>query len=188
MSRENRILVVIVVLASAALACNFGRRAVETPALQVPVSTEAVQSLEETAANSYNEFQQSGKINLTVTEEQLTSMVAQELEEQGTEGISNPQVHLRDGQIQLTGDIQTQGITAPATMVMEVTIDDNGRPSLQIISANVGPFPVPESLIENVEIRLNQAFLNQLDEMAPNLVVESVVIGDGKMTVTGHTR
>jgi uncharacterized protein YpmS len=188
MSRKYLVLISILVLATANLACNLGRRAATTPAPLVPVSTEAAQSLEETAVNSYNEFQQTGNVDLTVTEEQLTSMVALELENQGTEGITNPQVYLQDGQIQLTGDVQTQGITAPAKMVMEVEIDSDGRPNLQIISANVGPFPVPDSLVDNVETRLNQAFLNQLDKMAPNMVVESLVIADGSMTVTGHTR
>jgi uncharacterized protein YpmS len=188
MSRKFLILVAILAVATATLACNLGRRAAETPAPLIPVSTEAVQSLEETAVNSYNELQQTGEVNLTVTEEQLTSMVALELEQQGADGISNPQVFLRDGQIQLTGDVQTQGISATARMAMEVDIDGNGRPSLQIVSANIGPFPVPDSLIENVETRLNQAFLNELDERAPNLVVESVVIADGSMTITGHTR
>ena len=188
MIRTNRILIAILVLATASLACNLGIRGVKTPAPLIPVSTEAVQSLEETAVNSFDKFQQTGQVNLTVTEEQLTSMVALELEEQATEGISNPQVYLRDGQIQLAGDVQTQGLSAPARMVMEVDIDANGRPSLQIVSANVGPFPVPDSLIESVETRLNRAFLNQLDEMAPNAVVESVVIADGSMTITGQTR
>lgn len=188
MNRKYMVLVAILVLATASLACNLGRRADNTPAPLIPVSTEAVQSLEETAVNSYNQLQQTGKVNLTVTEEQLTSMVALELEQQGTEGFSNPQVFLRDGQIQLTGDIQTQGISAPAKMVMEVDVDDNGRPKVRIVSANVGPFPVPDSLVETVETRLNQAFQKELDEKAPNMVVESIVIADGSMTVTGHTR
>lgn len=187
MYRKYLMLVVLLVLAGVTLACNLGKSAVNNDPL-IPVSTESVQSLEETAVNSYNEFRQTGEVNLTVTEEQLTSMVALELAEQGTQGISDPQVFLRDGQIQLTGDVQTQGITAPATMVMEVDLDGNGRPSLRIVSANIGPFPVPDSLIENVETRLNQAFLNQLEEKAPNMFVESVVIADGNMTVTGHTR
>jgi hypothetical protein len=188
MMKKNRIWIAILLLAGASLACNLGLNGVKTPEPRIPVSTEAVQSLEETAANSYNEFQQTGQVNLTVTEEQLTSVVALELAKQETDSISNPQVLLRDGQIQLSGDVHTQGISAPGRVIMEVDVDSDGRPGLRIVSATVGPFPLPDSLLENVETRLNRAFLQKLDEMAPNLVVESVVIADGSMTISGHTR
>src|SRR5512147_151176 len=116
--KVNRLIfLAIASLLFASLACNFGGfappaapTAAPTP---IPVSTQAVQSLELTAQAAAKQAQTSGKVTLTMDEAQLTSLVALELQKQSNPEISEPQVLLRDGQVQLLGNVHQAGITAP---------------------------------------------------------------------------
>ncbi len=188
MKRKYWLWILLLVLAAASLACNLGRKGVKTPEPTIPVSTEAVQGLEATVQNTYNEMQQTGAINLTITEEQLTSLLAFELVDTAGSAISNPQVRLRDGQVEITADLKSDDFSAQAKVVADVNIDSGGKPSLDVVSANIGPIPLPEQLVKEVENQLNQAFIGQIAMMAPNLFIESIVIENGTMTITGHTQ
>jgi hypothetical protein len=97
-------------------------------------------------------------------------------------------VRLRDGQIQLSGDVDSQGISAPAEIDIGVSVDVVGRPVLNVVSAKVGPFPVPADMISEFEVILNDSFRDQIESMAPNLHVESILIADGTMTIIGRTK
>ena len=97
-------------------------------------------------------------------------------------------MYLQNGQIQLTGDVSTQGISAPAQVDIEVSVDVVGRPVLNVASATVGPFPIPGDLVSEVEVIINDAFQDQIDSMAPNLHIESIIIEDGTMTIIGRTK
>ena len=56
---------------------------------------------------------------MTFTEQQLTSAVALYLEDHPTDPkLSNPQVFLRDGKIQLYGTAEVQGLSVDATFVI----------------------------------------------------------------------
>jgi hypothetical protein len=182
----RRFLLVLLVLAFVSLACNLG--APRTPAPPPPVSTEAVESLEKTLENAADAMQQSGEINLEIDEAQLTSLVAFQLEEHGDESIQDPQVYLRDGQIQLFGTVERQGISGTARVIMTAAVDAEGRPDLNIESASIGPLPIPEQIVSELESQLDQAFGEQIEALAPNTWIESIVIADGKMTITGHAR
>lgn len=184
--RQRKILLMILLLVAAALACNFNR-AVSTPAPTVPVSTEAVESLETAVGEAFREAQTSGTIELEITEAQLTSLVAFELEERGAGYITNPQIFLQDGQVQMTAKVVRQGLSASARVVLKVQIDPVGRPVFDVISANIGPLPLPGDIIAEIEERINLAFQQQLNSLAPNLTIESIVIDNGVMSITGRT-
>ena len=186
MKIPNRFFVMLLSLALLALACIFG--APETPAPPPPVSTEAVQSLEQTLESAASQAQGSGEVNLQVTEEQLTSLVVFQLEEHGDGTISDPQIFLRDGQIQLFANVEREGISGTAKVVLEPNVDADGHPSFDVISASFGPFPIPEQIVSEVEAELNQAFLEELEDQAPNTRIETITIADGVMTITGHAR
>lgn len=173
-------------LAAPSLACNlfsFGR---ETPAPPIPVTTEAVESLEETVEDAQQEAQQDGTIRLSITEAQLTSLVAMKLQETGDETISNPQVYLRDGKIQVFGDVRLENLSATANVVIGVSVDAQGKAVFNVESGSLGPFPLPENVVSQLENRLNLIFQEQIASAAPNLFIDSIVIADGQMTIEGH--
>lgn len=188
MNKSITILLIIAVLTVTTLACNLTRRLFATPEPTIPVTTEAAQSLESTLESAYQQAQQTGQINFSITEEQLTSMVAMQLSQLGEQSIQNLQVHLQDGQIIVTGNVSTQGIQAPAKIVGTVTADSSGIPSFSVTSATVGPFSIPSSIINNLETQFNQIFLMQVNQIYPNLFVEQITIENGVMSIQGHTR
>jgi uncharacterized protein YpmS len=167
------------------LACNLGRNAA-TPEPTIAVSTEAVESLEEAVDEAFDEAQQTGAINLVITESQLTSIVAFELEKSGSKSITDPQIQLDDGQIHITAQAKATGISAQARIVMEVSVDSAGRPVFEVVSAGIGPIPLPADLVSEIEARINRAFREQIADAAPEMFIESIVIEGGSMRITGR--
>ena len=188
MQKKNRLWLIIFVLAAVSLACNLSIFNPKTPAPPIPVTTEAVQSLEETAQNAYDDFQQSGTVKLTITEAQLTSLLAMKLAESGDQTITNPQVYLRDGKIQVFGTVKTDNLEAIAEVIVGVGVDSSGQPSFNIESAKLGPFPLPDNLISQLETRLDLIFQQEIASLAPNTAIDSIQITDGQMIIEGHQR
>jgi uncharacterized protein YpmS len=179
---------ILSVLVTASLACYFtGLRQEATPE-PVPVTTEAVETLEENAQDAAQAFQDSGEINMEVTEEQLTSLVAFELQKQQDPVLQNPQVYLRDGQVQLRGDVQQGGIAAPLEMNMTVFADADGRPQYEVVSAKVGPFPLPQSILDQMTSQIDAVFASQFGAEAENIYIEQITIADGRMNIQGRPR
>ena len=188
----KRIACFIISITLSTLACTLGvpkipKTATLTP---IPVTTKAVQTLQETVESVATQVQETGQVNLTVDESQLTSYVALELSRHNPEQmpIQDPQVHLQNGQVQITGNVIQKNVTLPAEMILSVSAGPAGKPIVNIESAKVGPLPVPKAVISDYNDQINQAFLELLDSLSPNTFVESITISDGKMTITGHTQ
>jgi uncharacterized protein YpmS len=179
---------IIFVIALSSLACNFGIGGWKTPEEMIPVTTEAVESLQESAEEAVEGAIQNGNIEIVITEAQLTSLLTFELGERAGDQISNLQVLLRNGQIELFGDVDTQGISATVRVIVAVTVDPVGRPILEVVSSNIGPFPVPGELVSEVEVIMNKAFQEKIESMAPNMHVDSIVIENGTMTIIGRSK
>jgi hypothetical protein len=183
-----RLMLPMIPLLLASLACNLGLSGVATPAPTIPVSTEAAGSLEDTLQNAYEEAQKSGDLDLVLNEEQLTSMVALELQKQGEQSIRDPQVYLRSGQIQLHGTAEYQNIGLPAQIILTASVDSQGRADFTVVSASVGPFPVPDNLITSLEANLDQGFNEQMEILAPNTRIDNITVEDGYMRIAGRVR
>lgn len=159
-----------------------------TPEPLIPLTSEEVESAAESAEETFQEAETSGMIKFEVSETQLTSLLGGELEKRVGDQITNLQAYLRDGQIQIFGDLDSQGITAPVKVIVDVSVDPAGRPNLHVVSSSIGPFPVPGDLISEVEVLMNKAFQEKIQSMAPNLHIESIIIENGKMTIYGSTK
>ena len=188
MKQLKLIPLIIFVLVLSSLACNlsFGRQT--TPEPLIPLISEEVESAAESAEETFQEAETSGMIKFEVSETQLTSLLGGELEKRVGDQITNLQAYLRDGQIQILGDLDSQGITAPVKVIVDVSVDPAGRPNLHVVSSSIGPFPVPGDLISEVEVLMNKAFQEKIQSMAPNLHIESIIIENGKMTIYGSTK
>lgn len=188
MQKKNRLWIIIFALASVSLACNLNIFSPKKPAPPIPVTTEAVQSLEETAQDAYYELQQDGTVKLTITEAQLTSLMAMKLAESGDQTITDPQVYLRDGKIQVFGTVKTDNLEAIAEVIVGVGVDGSGQPTFDIESAKLGPFPLPDNLVSQFENRIDLIFQQEIAKLAPNTAIDNIVITDGQMIIEGHQR
>lgn len=187
--RKRYFVLVISSLILAAMACNFPRAAQTEPTnTPIPVSTAAVESLQNELATAVVTAASGQPVKIEITDVQMTSLVAAELKSQTDPAIDNPQVHLENGQILFTGDVQQSGMTLPLKAVMTVSADSEGQVHYKIVSANLGPFPLPQSLLDQFTSKLDQSIAQKLGSEQDNMVVEDINIGNGVMTVTGHTR
>jgi|GEM_PF-476926 uncharacterized protein YpmS len=191
---DHRKLTIILALAAfvlASLACNLpaaGRASSPTPTdVPVPVSTEAVESLEDQIRAAATQASQGEVASIVVTEEQLTSLVAFELKDKTEPALTNPQVYLRSGQIELHGDVKQSGLTLPLKMVMTVSVNAQGQADYDIVSANLGPVELPDSMLDALTRRMD-ASLASINAKTEDLEIESIVIDQGKMTITGRRR
>ena len=159
-----------------------------TPENDVPLATEAlsVPGVNQADPNPDTGFH--GLEPIIVTEAELTALMEDELQQRIGDQISNLQVDLQSEQIQILGDVNTQGIAAPVKVVIDVSVDPVGRPTLNIISSNIGPFPVPGDLVAEIEVMINTAFQEKVIALAPNMNIDDIVIQNGVMTIYGHSR
>jgi len=160
----------------------------------VPVSTEYVQSIQDEVQRAFQEGAQTGTITLNLTEEQVTSYMASRLQDDprlqrdGQPLITDPQVYLRDGQMKIYGKTHQGVFTANIGIVINVGVDENGQPKIEIASADFGPLPAPEGLLDAVEAMVREAYVGSLGPVATGLRIENISIADGVMTVSGRIK
>jgi hypothetical protein len=160
----------------------------------VPVSTEYAQSIQDEVQRAFQEGAQTGTIKLNLTEQQLTSYIAAKLQsdprlqQNGQPMITDPQVYLRDGQMKIYGKTQQGPFTANIGVVVDVGVDENGQPKVDIASADFGPLPAPAGLRDTVAAMIREAYTGSLGPVATGLRIESIQIADGVMTVSGRIK
>ena len=130
--RSFLLVLTIVVLMVASLACNLPLRGRETPT-PIPVNAASVEELATEVASAAAAAASGDSIVLEFTEEQLTSAAALELQSQGEARISDVQVFLRDGIIRITGTANQDGFDLPLSIALRVTADGQGLPRSEIV-------------------------------------------------------
>ncbi|MGC1377149.1 MAG: hypothetical protein WA821_13040 [Anaerolineales bacterium] len=193
---RTAILPLILPLALAALACTIFVGGPDYPKTPVPVSTEAVGSLDDQFHAAETAAADSGTLTLTINESQITSLLADKLAEQTDPStgssqapfITDPQVYLRDGQIQIYGKAAQGNLQANVRIILSATLDDNGKPVISVVSADFGPLPVAESLNNAISKMVDEAFTGAIGPAAIGFRLESLTIADGVMTLTGRVK
>jgi uncharacterized protein YpmS len=168
-------------LVAAGLACALPGGP-KLPASPIPVSTEAAGEMQNAVQTAVAEAVQSKTLELTLTEEQITSYVAVKLAEQTEAPFTDPQIFLRDGKIQIFGKAHAGQLTASAKIVLSASIDSEGQLSLTVDEADFGPVPVPETILQDVSAQLEKALTEQAGS---NFVVTDITIAEGELTLTG---
>ena len=175
-------------LAFATLACSIFIGGPAYPDAPIPVSTEAVQSLQDQVKQAIADGAQTGTVTLQITESQLTSYLAFKLDSQANPLITDPQVQLRNGQMQIFGKAQQGMFNANISITLTVSVDDQGKPKIAITQADFGPLPAPQGLNDAVSAAVEEAFTGSLGPVATGFRLESITIADGVMTIVGRTQ
>jgi hypothetical protein len=161
----------------------------------IPVSAEAAESIREELRRAIEAGAQTGVITVNLTEPQITSYLAARMQtdpnlQQPDQKplIVNPQVYLRDGQMQIYGKTQQGMFAANIGIVVTVGVDANGEPLIEVTSADFGPFPAPEGLKDTITAMVREAYTGSLGPVATGLRIESISTANGIMTITGRIR
>lgn len=121
----------------------------------------------------------------SLTEQELTSWLAMEMKNRSDLPISDVQVYLRNGKIQLWGIVHGSEKNTAALIAGTVTIDANKQPYFKIESIQIGQQVVGGFLLAQAEAWLNQAVAEQINALAPGLELMNVSVKNGMLTVSG---
>ncbi len=182
------ILLILSVFVLSALACSLPQVIFRSEPTPLPVSSDAVTEMKGNIDEAAKAFQETGEINLQITEVQITSYLVDELNSQENPFIQDPQILLRDGEIQMTADYQQGEITLPLKAAISVEADGSGGLSYELTSASIGPLALPEVLVEQMLGQFQQMFDNNISSQLDDVYIESITIADGTMTIQGHSR
>jgi len=205
MIARKRLLISVMML-SLLTACAFNAGGPKYPQTPIPVSPEAVQSLQQAVTDATAQGALSGKFLLTITETQLTSYLALNLagpaepaapgetaeqpnpQEQIASVVSNPQVYLQNGQIQIYGTLQYGFVSATGRVILSVTPDTQGNLTIELTEMDFGSLPLPDALKSTVSSALTDSINGAFGPINTRFRVESIAIADGAMILTGRTR
>jgi hypothetical protein len=161
----------------------------------IPVSSEAAESIKEELRRAIEAGTQTGEITINITEPQITSYLAARMQsdpslQQSDKKplITEPQVYLRDGQMQIYGKTQQGIFAANIGIIVTVGVDADGRPLIDITSADFGPFPAPAGLKNALTAMIEEAYTGSLGPVATGFRIDTIFISGGIMTITGRIR
>jgi hypothetical protein len=178
----------IFALTLASLACSVFVGGPDYPSTPIAVSTEAVGSLDDQVHAAQTAAAQSGVMMLTVTETQITSLLASKLATQTDPFLRDPQVYLRNNEIQVYGKAKQGNLEANVRIVLSASIDAEGKPVISMVSADFGPFPAPEGLNKTISALIDETFTGALGPAASGLRLESITIAEGVISLTGRVK
>ena len=188
MNKQKKILSLLTALVLASLACNLpgvGSSGPDPTEESVPVSTEEAENFVEAWEQAFETARETGVVSLTLTEEQMTSFLAVSLAEQENTTLTDPQVFLREGEMEIVGKYDTGPVTTNAGVVLEISVDAEGKPLIKVISGSLGPLPLPAEILNGISQIINQSLSGQIASAATGFTLESIVISEGTLTMSG---
>jgi hypothetical protein len=186
--KQNRIIIILVAMLMITLACTIFIGGPDYPEPAIPISTEAVTSLQEEIKAAVAAGATSGEVTLIMSEVQLTSYLASKIMNDPTPMFTDPQVYLRENQMRIYGKTKQGNFAANIGIVLTVGPDAEGNPELQLTSADFGPFPLPEGLNKAITAVIEEAYTGALGPVATGFRIKTITIEDGLMMIIGNIR
>jgi hypothetical protein len=180
--RGKRLVILVGLVGLAGLACNISVGGPTPPASPIAVSTQAAGELMELWKNAIDNSQ-TGDISLIITEQQITSYVAFKLAAQESPPLSDVQIFLRDGKIQVFGTAKAGSVSTTARITISATVTAEGKAEFSVDEADFGPVPIPGGLLDGLSATLNEAFTGQVGSTATGLQIKSILIADGTLGI-----
>jgi hypothetical protein len=176
------------ILVLGVIACTINVGGPTYPDQQIPISTEAVGEFQSAMQTAVTEGAESGQVTLVISESQLTSYLAYRLQAQSKPLFTDPQVFLRNGEIQIYGTAHQGYLEATITIVVTAGVDEQGQLKIVLTSADFGPLPIPNGLRDAVTASIQEAYTGAIGPAATGFRLESITISDGVMTIVGLTK
>lgn len=182
-------LLFITSLLLASLACGINVGGPDYPAQSVPASPDEALNMRNIIEQALLSGAETGVITVQITESQLTSFMVERLAQQTNPPFTDPQILLRNGQMQMYGKVTRGWLTANMLITMNVNIDPvTGAPKIEIASADFGPFPAPEGINNAMSAIIDEAFTGSFGPVAVGFRLETITIADSIMTITGRIK
>ena len=155
----------------------------ERPGAEILPSDEAGMEAKITLENS---LPQPGSLSsVSLTERQLTSWLTMEMKNNPDLPLSDVQVYMRDGKIQIWGMVTGSADSTSALIVGNLVIDSNKKLSIDIESMQIGTQVIPAALVAQMESWINQVLFEKIETKAPGLEIMNINVSNGMITIAG---
>jgi uncharacterized protein YpmS len=181
MSSKMIVALAFLAVAAQALCCGAGLGGPQPPYTVAP-SDEPSDHLQEQVKTV-----EAGEFAVTVTEEEMTALVVQMLEEmENPPPVSQPQVLFRGGRVELYGTLHaTESTDVPGMLAFTLDVQD-GDVLVTVEEIDVGPLPVPDSFVETATQDLNEALDDWLLANMADYEITEIEIGDRQAVIHGR--
>jgi hypothetical protein len=185
----QKFVIIFSLLALTSLACGLGSQQDEVtgpPGGSIPVSQESADRLKQNFYQALQEASGTHEARLRITNEEITSLVANELASTGQIPLNNPQVWFTSGRIYLTGQVDTVGPVNLNSLIVATAVVEEGRMVVRVEEAHMGPFDFPASLVESMTQTVNEVLTGVIVDA--DLDITRLEILEGEMFVVGTRR
>lgn len=170
------------------IACQIDVGGPDRPGPSILADQSMATDVAQVWSEAITEAVSTGKVMVFFNEAQITGFVTQRLETDQSPLVKDPQIFLRQGQIQVYGVFE-RGIFKAATLVrVEPAIDEEGQLTFRFVEAKVGPVPAPELLMESLSVVLTEALTGSIGSLATGIRLTSLAIANGEMSIVGEIR
>lgn len=193
MKKRILLFTLLFTLILAALACQAGTPSFPTSLPQLPTALPPIPTLDPDLSDRFEEEWQksvvealtSGNFSVTITEGQFSDFINRKNAENPNATLSNIQVFLRDGQVQLYATTESDPNSTSVQITATVAVTEAGKLQFTVVSAQLGSFPIPDSILNSISESINNALNGQDTPGTENIHITSIVIAEGYMTITG---
>jgi hypothetical protein len=188
---RSGIIIMLSMFIISSLACNMPllRGSSQSPPYTVEPSEEALASFN----SKWQEVARStptGPFNLTFTEAELTSAVAEAIAQTETDTgedipLSNVQVFLDDGVISAYALVQLEMLEINGLITIVPHIGDDGLIHVTITSAEFGPMELGPDTLAEVTTTIERSINQPIQASPVDVTLTALTIADGLLTVSG---
>ena len=150
-----------------------------TPTTIVPTNTPIPTATSPIISIDDNSFK------ITITEEQATryaNKYSTEIKEPKVEDIS---VSFQNGTVAVTGKVEQSGLLLPFELEIKLTANGTIIPDYQIITAKVGPFNLPEEMVDQLATSLIINLQNNYLPKTSKVSINKIESSNGILTISG---
>ncbi|MDP1546017.1 MAG: hypothetical protein Q8L87_08345 [Anaerolineales bacterium] len=155
----------------------------ERPGTEILVSEKA--GMEAKSMFEKTLLQPGSLTSVSITEQQVTSWLALGMSKNPDLPLSDTQVYLRNGKVQIWGMVNGTEQSTSALIVGTVAIDKNKQPYFTVESLQIGQQAVPNLLLTQAENWLNQSIKEAINKNIPGLELMNINVINGMVTVSG---
>jgi hypothetical protein len=170
------------------MACTVDVGGPPSPGLPIPASTQAAGDLAQTWSSALATAAKTGQVAVILNESQVSSFVAARFGAQDEPALQEPQVYLRQGQLQIYGVAQEGPLRAHFLVTVVPVVKQDGGITFDVASADFGPLPAPQALRDSLSAVLTEAFTGTIGSFATGIRIRSLAIADGEMAIVGELR
>ena len=90
--------------------------------------------------------------------------------------------------MKIYGKSQQGMYAANIGIIVNMGVDELGKPKIEIVSADFGPFPAPAGINNALTAMIDEAYTGAIGPAATGFRIETITIADGIMTITGRIK